>query len=649
MKKRVWTVMPVYLVFVVLLFAMAFMSFSYSKVLFFVEIGVSLVALSLVLVMTLSFRKYVKRIVNDSVMSDYEVDEKYFESFKTPVVVVGEAGEILLFNKKFEDAFFEMQEPTNENIASVIPDIDLKNCTKSPQIDFSFDNRQYTAYAHKVKDGTMLTFIDNTYYKTMVQNYEDTKKSVALAVFDNFEDFAADNEEEAVRVMIKVESVLSHWATKYNLIFRKLSDNRYLIIFDEKVLIGQINKKFRILDRVRQVSYNGKNATISMGIGRNCDNLKDSANDAKKALDMALGRGGDQVAVFDHGDYEFYGGVSKGIERTNKVRVRVVAESIKDAILNCDRVLIMGHRFSDLDCIGSAVGLYSTISKRYKKPCYIVTDVDKSMAKSTIERLKKENYENEEMFISGDHAEMYAGAKTLLFVVDTHHPDFVESKEVYEKCQKIVVIDHHRKMVNHIDNAVIFFHEPTASSTCELVTELVSYLGDDNLTHDEAEAMLAGIMLDTKNFVVKTGVRTFEAAAYLRKKGADTVAVRDIFSNSLEDYKEKCKLVADAQIVRHCAITVERESIKNSRIICAQAADDLLTIQSVQASFVISKIDRFRVNISARSFGKVNVQVIMEKLGGGGHQTMAATQLSYVTLDEAKQKLINVLTGQEVL
>lgn len=649
MKKRVWTVMPVYLIFAVLLFAMSFVSFGYNKIIFFVEIGVSLIALSVVLIMTLSFRKYVKNVVNDAISSDYDVDEKYFEEFKVPVAVIGDSGEILLYNQKFQDAFFDLKNPTNENISCVIPDFDIKNCTRLSHIDFAFGEYQYTSYAHKVKSGILITFLDNTYYKKLEKDYIETRKSVGIAVFDNYEDFVSDNEEEAVRAMITVEGLLSRWATKYNTIFRKMSDNRYLFVFDEKVLKRQIEKKFRILDKIRQTSYNGRAATISIGIGRNSDNLKDSQNDAKKALDMALGRGGDQVAVFDRGEYEFYGGVSKGIERTNKVRVRVIAESMKEAINACDKVLVMGHRFSDLDCIGAAVGLYSTITKRYKKPCYIVTDEDKSMAKVVIDRLKKENYEDNEMFISGDRAESYISAKTLLIIVDTHHPDFLESKDVYEKCKKIIVIDHHRKMVDHIDNANIFFHEPTASSTSELVTELISYLGDDGLTHDEAEALLSGIMLDTKNFVVKTGVRTFEAAAYLRKKGADTVVVREIFSNSLDDYRAKCKLVADAEIVRHCAITVERENLKNSRVICAQAADDLLTIKSVEASFVISRIDRVNVNISARSFGKVNVQVIMEKLGGGGHQTMAAAQFQYLSLDEAKEKLKNVLTGQEVL
>ena len=247
------------------------------------------------------------------------------------------------------------------------------------------------------------------------------------------------------------------------------------------------------------------------------------------------------------------------------------------------------------------------------------------------------------MFVSPDRGSVMAGPHTLLFIVDTHSPDFIESDWLYKNCGNVVIIDHHRRMVNAIENASIFLHEPGSSSASELVTEVIGYLSDDVLSHTVAEALLAGIMLDTKNFIINTGVRTFEAAAFLRKKGADTVVVRDVFANSLENYRNKSLLVASAQIVNHCAVTVAEEDMRDSRVVCAQAADDLLTIQGAYASFVISKIDSRTVNISARSFGKLNVQLIMEGLGGGGHQTVAATQLKDVTLEQAKDKLIDVL------
>ena len=268
------------------------------------------------------------------------------------------------------------------------------------------------------------------------------------------------------------------------------------------------------------------------------------------------------------------------------------------------------------------------------------------MASDMIKRLSEDR---PDMFISPESGMLLTGPRTLLFIVDTQSPDFIEGDRLYKNCGNVIIIDHHRKMVNFIDTASLFLHEPTASSTCELVTEVVEYLADDVLSHIEAEALLAGIMLDTKNFVINTGVRTFEAAAFLRKKGADTVTVRNVFANSLENYRDKSLLVSSAQIVNHCAITVADDRTRNSRVVCAQAADDLLSIQDTYASFVISRIDNRTVNISARSFGKINVQLVMEALGGGGHQTMAAVQLKDVSLEKAKEMLIEVLEDVNIL
>ena len=359
---------------------------------------------------------------------------------------------------------------------------------------------------------------------------------------------------------------------------------------------------------------------------------------------MALGRGGDQVAVLSNGDYTFFGGIAKGVEKTSKVKVRATAQQIAEAIMQADQVLITGHKFSDLDCIGAAAGMYALVRGKYNKPCHVVVDAERTMARGMIEHLQKKY---RDMFVNPERGFVLAGSGTLLFVVDTHSPDFVESDWLYKNCGNVIVIDHHRKMVNYIDTASVFLHEPSSSSASELVTEVIGYLADDVLSHTVAEALLAGIMLDTKNFVINTGVRTFEAAAFLRKKGADTVVVRNVFANSLEDYRDKSRLVASAQIVNHCAITVADEDMRNSRVVCAQAADDLLSIEDTCASFVISPIDGHTVNISARSFGKINVQVIMEALGGGGHQTMAAAQLTGVSLAQAKDKLVELLKNYD--
>ncbi len=633
--------MPIYLIFAAAMLIMAILSYNYSKVVFGVELFVCVVTLTVSAVMMLRFRNYVRNVVASAIKTVSDVSQDYLDSLKIATAVLGEHGEILMYNHRFEKIFFNHDDALCDNIREFISGESVESlCMSEGGVDVYFSEKKLTVYINKIDKGYMMSVVDNTYYKDIETEYYNTQKSVALIVFDNIEDFMSDSEENGTQAMILLENLLSRWAVKHHSLYRKLSDNKYLVVFDEKELITQFEKKFRILDKVRQIKFSDRSVTISIGIGRNCKSLTDSHANAKKALDMALGRGGDQVAVLTNGEYEFFGGISKGVEKTSKVRVRIISESVKNAIERSDKILIMGHKFSDLDCIGAATGIYSTVTKAFSKRAYVVCDREKSMAKSLIERLE---IHNEDMFISCDRAQSLVTDKTLLVIVDTHSPDFIESVKLHKACSHVIVIDHHRKMVNYIDNTEVFFHEPTASSTSEMVTELIGYLSDDGLSKVEAEALLSGIMLDTKNFVINTGVRTFEAAAHLRKKGADTVAVRNMFSSSIDTYKDKYKLVSKAQIVNNCAISTIDKVMKNSRLLSAQAADEMLTITDVYASFVISPIDSKNVNISARSYGKINVQLIMEKLGGGGHQNMAAVQLSDTTVEQARDKLIAVI------
>ena len=639
MKKRTWTVLPVYLIFTALMLLMSVAIYYHDKLLGVISAVVSVATLAVVLLMVMRFRAYVKRIVASAAEISFHPDKKALDAVGIPVAVCGENGELLLYNSRFRRTFLDRGEGEN---SSIIPYLDGQEpvvCLKHGTVDVSYDDRRYTVVARKVDHGCLFEYFDDTYYKETVEKYLETKKSVAIIAFDNTEDFS-EADQEAAAAHLSAENLLYHWANKHSILLRKLGESRYIAVFEERVLNDQIEKKFKILDRIRAVSYSGRSATVSIGIGHGCESLTESAAMAKKALEMALGRGGDQAAVLSDGEYAFFGGVAKGVERTSKVRVRVMSEEISAAVKGADQVLVMGHKFSDLDCIGAAAGVYALVRKYYAKPCHIVVDSDRTLARSMIDRLSAEE---KDMFIKPDQALAMVDGKTLLFIVDTHSPDFVESEKLLKACGKPVIVDHHRRMVNYIDTARVFLHEPSASSACELITEVFGYLADDVLSHTVAEALLAGIMLDTKNFVINTGVRTFEAAAYLRKKGADTVVVRNVFANSLENYRDKSRLVAAARIYKHCAITVADQPIKNSRVVCAQAADDLLSIEDTYASFVISSIDAHSVNISARSFGKINVQVVMEKLGGGGHQTMAAAQLADVTLHQAKEKLMKVL------
>ncbi len=636
--------MPAFLFLAVLMIPMAAAMLMYNRILGFIEMGVTAVVVTAVFVLTTRFRGYIREVSQNAMKECFSPSEKGLEAVKMPVAICGENGEVIAYNTHFRKAFLDHFDGVNLQISYFISGITPENALKLGVFDSEFSGKRYTTFAREIDRGMLFEFVDDTYYKNIADHYNDTKTSVALIVFDNIEDFSSDADQEAAAAHLAAENQLYRWATRHDILLRRLGENRYIAVFEEEVLRRQMENKFRLLDEIRSISYQGRPATLSIGIGHDSLTLTESAAQAKKALDMALGRGGDQVAVLTGSDYVFYGGVAKGVEKTSKVKVRAVSQQIAEAIAQADRVLITGHRYSDLDCIGAASGMYALCTKRYGKECHIVTDVGRSMARDMIDCLSENR---KDMFISPESGVLMADQRTLLFIVDTHSPDFIEDEKLFQNCGNVIIIDHHRKMVNFIDTASIFLHEPSASSASELVTEVVEYLADDVLNHNEAEALLAGIMLDTKNFVINTGVRTFEAAAFLRKKGADTVAVRNVFANSLDNYREKSQLVASAQIVNHCAVTVADESMRNSRLVCAQAADDLLSIQDTYASFVISRIDSHTVNISARSFGKINVQLVMEALGGGGHQTMAATQLKDVSLQEAKDRLTEVLRGYQ--
>ena len=376
---------------------------------------------------------------------------------------------------------------------------------------------------------------------------------------------------------------------------------------------------------------------MSIGIGRGESTLAQSEVSARQALDMALGRGGDQAVVKNKTLYEFYGGVSKGVEKRTKVKTRMVANALSELIANSDRVLVMGHKFGDLDCVGAAVGMAYAIRSIGKK-ADVVIDRNKNLANILVDMVEQQG--NEDLFIDPQEAIFRITPNTLLIVCDTHTENLLESEEVYRKCKTVAVIDHHRKMVNHIENAVIFYHEPYASSASEMVAELVQYMGDNcRINSVVAQALLSGIMLDTRNFVLKTGVRTFEAAAYLKRIGADTVIVRKLFASTMDSYQRKSRIVAAAQIYKGCAVAESEYSGEDMRIVAPQAADELLGIDNVDASFVLYETDGV-VNISARSMGAINVQIIMEKLGGGGHHTMAGAQIKGIESEKVRQMLL---------
>lgn len=555
-------------------------------------------------------------------------------------VVVNDKREILWHNDKCKEDLLGNEEMYGKSLDAITRIPLDKLCENF--VDLVVGGKYLTAYAYRDESEaeplTMIYFMDKTDYRALEKEYHLSHHTVMLMCIDNYDELFSDaKESEKAYITGQMENLFEDFIGQTNGIIRKLNKNNFLVILEERHLIQVIDSKFKLLNEVRKIGReNGTYATLSIGVGRGATSLSESENFAKQALDMALGRGGDQAAVKTENGFDFYGGVSKGVEKRTRVKTRVIANAILELMNDASRILIMGHKMADFDSFGASVAM-ARVAKNMNKEAYVVIDKQKNLSGALINHIDDEAMQK--ALVSPYDAVDLVNNKTLLIVVDTHNGEFVESPRVYSECEKVVVIDHHRKMVSYIDNAVIFDHEPYASSACEMVTELIQYFGDKGkISKSEAEALLAGIMLDTKNFVVNSGSRTFEAAAYLRKLGAETATVRGFFANSIVDYRLRSQIVAEAVLHRNCAISKSQVKAANIQAVAAQAADEMLGISGVKASFVIYMLDK-EVAISARSFGAVNVQLIMEKLGGGGHLTVAGAQLKGVTMLEAEAKL----------
>ena len=638
MKRKHWTLTPWFIIFGLVMLLMATFMSAYSMPLFYAELGLTVLTVAAVIVLSLRFRSYIRSTVRGTAERISGFDSEFLEQYKYPVAVSGEKGDIVWCNARFRKNICGGRSPEGDNINAYLPGFSIVDITNGEGADIAIDGREFTVYAvSNTEGGAVCHFIDNTDYKQTAREYHANMPAVALISFDNAEDFFTDSDESYSNVHISVEANIQGWAMDYNGLYKQLGNNRYMIIFRDADVEKMIAQKFPVLKNVRSISANRHIATISVGLCRGCKLVKDSEMNARKALEMALGRGGDQVAVIRDGNYEFFGGTAAAAEKVSKVRMRVIANAISRAVNDSDKVYIMGHRFSDLDCVGAAIGMQCIMENSFKRYCKIVINREASMARQLIEYTEERH--TGDIFVTAEEAIRGVTAKTLLIIVDTHLKNSLESPELYEKCRRVVVIDHHRRAVNYINNALVFCHEPSASSASEMCCEIISYLDDKPLGYIQADAMLSGIMLDTKNFVLKTGVRTFEAAAYLRRKGANTLTVKEMFSGSIETYREKVDIVCRSHIYKGCAISTSDRKSGDVRLAAAQAADEMLTLSGVAASFVIFP-DGERINISARSYGRINVQVIMEQLGGGGHQTMAATQLSGIKMSEALNKLV---------
>jgi c-di-AMP phosphodiesterase-like protein len=589
------------------------------------------------------FESSTKKYIAKSAALLNKTEKESMLNFPAPAVIVDSDYSIVWYNRLFGKKVFPQEEAYGLDVTELFK-LDMEKIYSNEGDRVCHDGRFYAVkgiHTDRSCDMSMLYFADITDFVELDYEYRQSRQSVIIIMIDYYEELIGNiRESEKAHVLVSLEQLIENFVEGTTAFSRRAGNDRFYVIMEERYLKPIIEKRFEILEQARKITVGERtNITLSIGVGHEAENLAESEQYAKQALEMCLGRGGDQAAVRTDNGYEFYGGLSKGISKNTRVKSRMVAGALVEMINAHERVLIMGHAYGDLDSVGSATGLCAAI-KAMGKDAFVTVDRDRCLAKLMISYIEENSIKN--YYITPKDALSRLDDDTLVIVTDTHNPDLVESKELLEQSKHTVIIDHHRLMVKAIENSDMFYHEPSASSASEMVAELLEYFpGDIKLPTQIADVLMAGIMLDTKNFVMNTGVRTFEAAAYLRKLGADTIAVKKLFSNSIETYQNKAAIINSSEIYRKCAIAHADGSFDNIRVAASKAADEMLEISGVNASFVLYELNG-KTNISARSLGKYNVQVIMESLGGGGHHEMAACQLD-CDLETAKHSLIEAI------
>ena len=555
-----------------------------------------------------------------------------------PTMLIAD-GRVLWYNTIFREEVLNGTDAVTRPIDRLFPELDLAVCSRPHGQDLTVGNKRFTAYAGAAKGSrgaNIVYLVDDTVYKQTLEEYTASRPACLIIVIDSYDELFDDmKDSEQAKELEAINSLLEAYIAKSTGFLRKISNSRYIAVVEERDIHWMLQERFEILDQVRAL-HPGGFTTLSIGVGHGGKTLQECHQMARESIDIALGRGGDQAAVKTVDGFEFYGGISHGVEKRSHVRSRIIANALCDLIKKSDSVIIMGHRMSDLDAIGSAIGVLR-ICKICGVPAVIAVNSDATLAgpllKTFIDAGEGHN------FIPPDQTLDVITPRTLLIVVDTYQKRLLESQKIYEKCKRVVVIDHHRMAVGHIDNPLLLYHEPYASSASELVCELLQFLPkEDNITALEAQALLAGIMLDTRSFALHVGVRTFEAAAWLRSRGAQTADTKLLFNTSKEEYEARAHIVESAYIYKGCAIALSEELDAGMNVVLPMAANDLLTINGVDASFV-AVAKNGGVNISARSMGALNVQVILEPLGGGGHLMMAGAQLHDCALQDAETRI----------
>ncbi len=644
--KKVWGVGKIFLCLLILLIAdIAVIAFGgeYAP---YIAGGVALIGAIVAIVSLIGLHTNIGKIISGVSKGISTAQSKALTELKLPVLISTVYGEIVWYNPQFENDIDEASQMVGKDIVEVFGREFKDNIESQGEAELALGNKIFSVTDSDIVAGTMPLRIyylfDITELRKIAHEYHETRPVVALVAIDNLDEITKNaRDSEIASFRGAVQRKIEKWFSKINGVCRKLSGDRYMLVLEERSYKNLSDEGFTVLEQVRELKFNDSSATLSIGVGQGGGSMAECEEMAKQALDMALGRGGDQTVVkMPNNEYKFYGGVSGALEKHNKVRARIISSTLKSLITSSSNVILMGHRFADLDSLGSCLAMSSAVSSLGRQP-YIVMDRNKTMAGSLLDRADSLGVQCN--ILTGSEVMPVIDKETLLIICDVHRPSFLDSPDVYDHCQNVVVIDHHRKAVDFINDAVIFYHETAVSSTCEMVTEMLQYMCPKGVGQFEAEALLSGIMLDSRNFVLNTGVRTFEASAFLRNRGADPVTVKKLFAGSMETYKLRAEIVSSAELYDNdSAIAINDTVNENTRLASAQAADEMLGISGVLGSFVVCRYGS-EFNISARSLGSMNVQVIMEKLGGGGHRTMAACQLRVDSFEDAVEQLKNAI------
>lgn len=595
------------------------------------------------------------------------VQKQLLDNMAMPYAVTDETGRLLWLNQAFSDIVREEKE-SRRSLTALFPEITrefLDEMEDAASVHSSFEDKFYRVDIRRIyvdeeeglrmgmsegEGGDLLMGVylfDETEELFYKQEIDRQKLVAGLIYLDNYDE-ALESVEEVRRSLLSalIDRKINKYLTNLDGIVKKLEKDKYLFVIKQESAEVLQEDRFALLEEVKTVNIgNDMAVTLSIGMGMDGDSYCRNYEFARTAIDMALGRGGDQAVVKDGSKIRYYGGKSQQLEKTTRVKARVKAHAMRELMETKDKLLIMGHKNGDSDSFGAAVGIYRVATFLNKKARIVVNGVNSSV-KPMMARFQDNPDYPEDLLMTGEEAAEWADAGTMLVVVDVNRPSITEAPELLNKIRTIVVLDHHRQSSEIIDNAVLSYVEPYASSTCEMVAEILQYIGDGiKMRPAEADAMYAGIVIDTNNFLNQAGVRTFEAAAFLRRNGADVVRVRKLFRDRLEDYKARAEAIQRAEIYKHFFAISEcpSQGLESPTVVGAQAANELLDIVGIKASFVLTQI-RDTIYFSARSIDEINVQIMMEKLGGGGHRTIAGAQIKDISVPEARERMKAIIT-----